>query len=178
LGFIVIEIVLIQRFSLFLGYPVYSLAVVLFTMLLASGVGSLLSGRWKSSRVLARVFGLILVTVGLYGAWLPWILARTLGASTPTRIAVAGLVVAPLAILMGMPFPTGLRLAGHEGRFLVPWAWAVNGGASVFGSVLAVLISMTFGFTNTLLFGAAIYAVALIVFLVVSTSPSGKHQTY
>ena len=86
------------------------------------------------------------------------------------RIAVAVLVVAPLAVLMGMPFPTGLRLAGQEERLLVPWAWAVNGGASVFGSVLAVLISMTYGFTNTLLFGAALYAVALIVFLMVSSS--------
>lgn len=161
LGFIMVEIVLIQRFSLFLGYPVYSLSVVLFTMLLASGVGSLLAGRWSGPQMLPPILGLVCGTLVLYALALPWLLNTTLGAPTAVRIVLAGALVAPIGLMMGVPFPTGVRLAGRDAAALVPWAWAINGGASVFSSTLAILISMTYGFTTTFLLGAGAYLVAL-----------------
>ncbi len=162
LGFILVEIVLIQRFSLFLGYPVYSLSVVLFTMLLASGVGSLFAGR-LTHVALPRALALLCGALVLYAWLLPHVTSAMLGASTSSRIVVTVALIAPLGLLMGIPFATGVRRAGAESKELVPWAWAVNGGASVFGSALAVLISMTYGFTASFLCGAAAYALALTV---------------
>jgi SAM-dependent methyltransferase len=161
LGFIMVEIVLIQRFSLFLGYPVYSLSVVLFTILLSSGAGSFLAGRWTRARTLPLILAILCGVLALYALALPSLLNAALGASTAWRLIIAALIVAPPGLLMGMPFPTGLRRAGHEASGLVSWAWAVNGAASVFGSTLAVLISMTWGFTTTFLAGAVAYAIAL-----------------
>ena len=97
----------------------------------------------------------------LYALALPQLLDAALSASTPVRITVAVAVMAPLGLLMGMPFPTGLRRAGREATGLVSWAWAVNGTASVFGSTLSVLISMSYGFTASFLAGAGAYALAL-----------------
>jgi hypothetical protein len=165
LGYIMVEIVLIQRFSFFLGYPVYALAAVLFTMLLASGVGSALVGRWTGPRVLPRALAGLCAVLLATALVLPQLLAATLGAATPVRLALAVAVVFPLGLLMGMPFPTGLRRAGSEATGLVPWAWAVNGGASVFGSTLAVLVSMSYGFTTSFLVGTGAYVVALTVAL-------------
>jgi hypothetical protein len=163
LGFIMIEIVLIQRFSLYLGYPVYSLSVVLFTMLAASSVGSLASERWVPRTALPRALAAICVTLALYAFALPALLSATLGAPTVVRILIAALAVAPVGLLMGTPFPTGIRRAGREDASLVSWAWAVNGAASVFGSALTVLVSMTYGFSTSFVVGAAAYAVALAV---------------
>ena len=162
LGFILVEIVLVQRFGLFLGYPAYSLSVVLFTMLLSSSIGSLVAGRWTSA-ALPAIVAAVCAFILFYAAVLPGVLQATLGAATPVRILVAVLVIAPLGFFMGMPFPTGLRRAALESKGLVSWAWAVNGGASVFGSTLTVLISMTYGFTASFVCGAAAYAIALVM---------------
>ena len=165
LGFIMVEIVLIQRFSLFLGYPVYSLSVVLFTILLASSAGSYLAGRlaerMNATKLLPIVLAILCGTLGLYVLVLPNLLDAALGNSTLIRILITALLVAPLGLLMGVPFSTGLRLAGREGNGLISWAWAVNGGSSVFGSTLTILISMTYGFTASILTGTVAYAVAL-----------------
>jgi predicted MFS family arabinose efflux permease len=163
LGFIMVEIVLIQRFNLFFGYPVYSLSVVLFTILLASGLGSVIAGRWAEARNLRRALIALCVLLLLYAAALPVLLDALLGESTPARIVIAVALIAPLGILLGMPFPTGLRFAGRESKSLVSWAWAANGVASVFGSTLAVLISMTYGFDASFLTGAGAYLLALVL---------------
>lgn len=165
LGFIAIEIVLIQRFNLFFGYPVYSLTVVLFTMLLASGAGSYLAGRWGHAKLLPRALVLICAMGVLYTLGLPALLRSLPGASTPVRIVLGVLLVAPLGLLMGVPFPTGLRRAGREARNLVAWGWAANGAASVFGSTLTMLVSMTYGFTVSFFLGTLAYMVALVVVL-------------
>jgi hypothetical protein len=171
LGFILVEIVLIQRFSLFLGYPVYSLSVVLFTMLLASGVGSLVAGRATHPRALPRALGALAATLLLYAAGLPPLLARARGLPIAARILIAVVAIAPLGFLMGIPFASGVRRAGRESRALVSWAWAVNGGASVFGSTLTVLISMTYGFTASFLAGALAYALAFAVVRTLEVTP-------
>jgi hypothetical protein len=166
LGFMVVEIALIQRFNLFLGYPSYSLSVVLFTLLLASGVGSLVAGRFKPPIVVILVA--LSAAVSVYAAILPALLSAALGASTPSRIVIAGGLIAPLGFLMGMPFPSSLRAAGLESPALVSWAWAVNGGASVWGSVLTVVVSMTYGLTATLFAGSAAYLATLLGILALS----------
>ncbi len=171
LGFILIEIVLIQRFSLFLGYPVYSLSVVLFTMLLSSALGSLISGRFTAPRSLSLVLAILAVVLVLYAVALPLVLAMARGAAIAARIGVAIAVIAPIGFLMGMPFPSGIRRAGVQSKELVSWAWAANGGASVFGSTLSVLISMAQGFTASFLAGTIAYAVALVVITVL-----GRHE--
>jgi hypothetical protein len=160
LGFILVEMVLIQRFSLFLGYPVYSLSVVLFTLLLTSAVGSLSFSGLRSPAAALVAVGLLALLLAVYLVGLPPLLSATRGLSTFARIAIAIATIAPLGLLMGIPFPSGIRRAGGESKPLVAWAWAVNGGASVFASALAVLISMTFGFTATLAAGAGAYGLA------------------
>ncbi len=166
-GFILLEIGLLSRFSLYLGHPTYSLRTVLFALLLASGLGSLLSGRARSGRALtiqlalagAGVAGLGLLYALLLGRWLEATLALSLGA----RIAIAaGLTAAP-GLLMGMMLPTGIRLLSDRHAEIVPWAWGLNGAASVLGSVIAMAVSLHLGFTVTLLVGASAYLLAVLL---------------
>jgi predicted MFS family arabinose efflux permease len=164
IGFIFVEMVLIQRFGLYLGHPVYSLSVVLFALLLTSATGSLLSGRPAWRHALPRSLACLAVLLLLYALALPPLLSATRGLPIALRMAIAVVVIGPSGVLMGVPFASGVRRAGAESKPLVSWAWAANGGASVFGSTLAVLVSMTYGFTATLLGGAAAYALALFVF--------------
>jgi hypothetical protein len=162
LGFIFVEMVLIQRFGLYLGHPVYSLAVVLFALLLASAVGSLLSGRPAWTHALPRSLACLAALLLLYALALPPLLSATRGLSIAFRMAIAVVVIGPSGVLMGVPFASGVARAGAESKRLVPWAWAANGGTSVFGSALAILVSMTYGFTATLVGGAVAYGFAFL----------------
>jgi spermidine synthase len=162
-GYMLVEIVLIQRFSAFLGRPAYALTVVLFSMLLASGAGSLL-GASRSASWVAKALTILCMALTLYALGLAPVLGALRGSELWFRALFSAALIAPLGLLMGLPFPTGLRAAGAESRELVPWAWSVNGGASVLGSSLTVLVSMTYGFTPAMLLGAFAYATALAVF--------------
>jgi hypothetical protein len=133
----------------------------LFTLLLAGAVGSLATDAARPSsalRLIAILGGLLLV----WAVGLPQLLSWTRALPITGRIIVSVLIVLPLGLLMGVPFASGVRLAGAERNRLVAWGWALNGGASVFGSTLAILISMTWGFGATFLVGAAAYGVALL----------------
>jgi len=176
LGYILVEIIALQRFNLYLGNPSYSLSVVLFTMLTASGLGSFAAGAWFPRIHLGRLLFLVTVGVGVYVAWLPWWIDTTLGSATWTRVVVAIVVTAPTAFLMGMPFPIGLRRADEISKRLVSWGWALNGGASVLGSVLAVVAAMTWGFTQASMVGLAAYASALGAAVAISRSSAGDPQ--
>ncbi|HKO96110.1 MAG TPA: hypothetical protein VJU86_03895 [Pyrinomonadaceae bacterium] len=165
LGFITVEIVMIQRLNLFLGYPVYSLSVVLFTLLIFGSLGSLVASRWKKTS-LPLAIGILCCMLVAYSFLLEPFLNTFLGSSATWRILLAGGLLAPLGFLMGTPFPTGLRIAAAETKSLVSWAWAVNGGASVFGSTLSMVISMTYGFVISSLVGLAAYAIALTLLVV------------
>jgi hypothetical protein len=162
LGFLLVEIPLAQRFILFLGQPVYGLTVVLFALLFFSGLGSLVSGRFPHRVTLA-----ILVVVVLTYPWLlPRLFNLFLGGAFGLRLTIAILALAPLGFLMGMPFPRGIGwLEGHDAR-LIPWAWGVNGAASVVASVAAALLALSFGFSWVLIAGASCYAGALLVVFV------------
>jgi hypothetical protein len=164
LGFILIEIVLLQRLSLFLGQPIYTFSVVLAGLLIFTGAGSYLADRIQMVSRRTLSYGLLAVVAVILFTLVvtPPILMVALGLALPCRIAVAVLVIAPLGLLLGVPFATGLRFIGEEAQALVPWAWAVNGFFTVIGSVGAMILGMAFGFTAVLIVAAACYAAALI----------------
>jgi hypothetical protein len=155
-GFILVEISLIQRFVLFLGHPTYALTVVVFLLLLSSGAGSVAARRWVNtgSKILL-LLGLISALIVIHVVLLPWLLSAAVGLPFAIKLLLSGIVLAPLGFLMGMPFPTGLRLVKT-----VEWAWALNAAASVMGSVMAMIIAIHFGLTVTLLCAAAAYLLA------------------
>jgi len=159
IGYLWIEIPLMQRFILFLGQPTYAFGVVLFALLLASGIGSALSARINGSAALLALVALAL----LYPLALPWLFGRTLGLPLAARVVITVLSVAPLGLLMGVPFPKGIVSVGREAPELVPWVWGINGCASVISSILAMILSISFGFSTVLLLACATYAMALIV---------------
>ena len=164
LGYILIEMVLIQRFVLFLGHPTYAITVVVFLMLLASGLGSLTSQSWMKteSRWRAVIIAIVAVSAA-YCFVLPSLLTPLVGLGTGIKLMLSAVLIAPLAFLMGMPFPTGLRALARTPGGSVEWAWALNAAASVLGSALAIVIALQFGLTAVLVTAAAIYAVSAVL---------------
>lgn len=165
-GFMAAEVAVIQRFSLFLGYPTLSLTVTLATLLLAGGLGGWLSQRVPADRLQMAVAGAALVTSLLligYIRFAPWFTGRFLAAALPVRGAITVALVAPLGLVMGVPFPAGLRwlraerLSTMSRSRSVAWVWGVNGLASVLGSTGAVAVAMLGGFSWSLLLGSLIY---------------------
>ncbi len=158
MGYLCVEIPLMQRFILFLGHPAYAMAVVLFAILLFSGVGSAVSHRLPLRPVLA----LLPVLVGGYTLGLPRLFEVTLAVPLWARLVVAVAMLAPPGFLMGIPLPKGMGLLEKRSPGLIPWAWGVNGAVSVVASVLAALLGLSWGFSGVLLLGAACYAAATI----------------
>jgi len=171
LGYILVEIAFIQRFVLFLGHPTYALTVVIFLLMVSSGLGSLSSRTWLPRTELVWLpLVAVIAALGTYVFLLPSRLAAWVGMSFELRLLVSGLLLIPLGFVMGMPFPTGLRALANrsEAKFpagdnAVEWAWAMNAAASVLGSVLAMVIAIQFGLTVTLACGVAAYLLALAV---------------
>jgi len=178
LGYILVEIAFIQRFVLFLGHPTYALTVVIFLLMLSSGAGSLLSRRWLRRTEMAWM-PLVVVIAALLAdvVFLPRALASWVGLDFGYRLLVSGALLVPLGLVMGMPFPTGLRALAEkqvnagptEGT--VEWAWAMNAAASVLGSVLAMVIAIQFGLNATLACGVAAYLFALLLLPVLRQRP-------
>ena len=163
-GFIIVEVAMIQKFILFLGHPVYSLAVVLFSVLAFSALGSYLSGRVSEERLTPALVKLLMVLVGLvviYIIALPPIFYGLVGLTREFRIVLAVLLMAPLAVVMGMPMPIGIRLLARSAAEIIPWAWGLNGATSVMGSVAALVIAILTGFNQALLIGASLYVLAM-----------------
>jgi len=162
LGFILVEIPLIQRLILYLGHPLYALSVVLAGLLVGAGAGSLLSARLTIAGA-RRALLALLVLVALATVGMPRLLAATLGAPGAARVALSLALLLPLGLAAGTPFPLGVRLLGAAGARWVPWMWAVNGAFSVLASVLAMVLAMSFGFGAPLGAGFAAYAVAAAI---------------
>jgi hypothetical protein len=153
---------LIQRFVLFLGFPTYALSVVLFALLTFSGIGSLLSAsfaRPKSALTIALAVTCALIVVS--AATLQPLLRHLILLPFPLRVALSVALIAPFGIAMGMAMPIGLRRLGGLYPTGLPYAFGVNGIASVVGTVLAVAIAINFGFTVATLFSGACYLSAL-----------------
>ena len=162
IGFLVLEIVLTQRFVLFLGFPTYALSVVLFALLVASGIGSWLSARFTVPRKALMVA--LSITVGLILAsafTLQPLLRELIDLPFAARVAIAISLLTPFGLMLGMAMPIGLRRFQELYPDSVPYAWGVNGVASVLASVLGVALAVNFGFAIATVFAALCYLVAL-----------------
>jgi hypothetical protein len=164
-AFLFIEIAFIQIFVRFLGHPVYSVTVMLASFLLFAAVGSRLAAAFRKvitdRRKLMVATSVIVVICVAYAGLLPAMLAHLAGIGSVWRAVVSVVLVAPLGVAMGMPFPLGLR--SLHGADLIPWAWAINGCASVVSAVLAVVLAMHFGFTAVILMAATFYSFAALI---------------
>ncbi len=167
LAFLFIEIAFIQKFTLILSQPLYAVAVALCAFLIFSGLGSLyVQHHIKRTTsdiipVLLRraVFMIGLITV-VYIILLPLLSNSIMALPEMARIISAFVLAAPLAFFMGMPFPLGLATVQQSSPHLIPWAWGINGCASVLSSILAVLLAIEIGFNGVMLCAVVLYLIA------------------
>jgi SAM-dependent methyltransferase len=160
-GFIAVELSLLQHLTLLLGHPIFTLSILLFTLLAAGGLGSGASGRFRITSVCLTIAGLGLV----YALVLPRLVPALLPLPLSARIALAVLVVVPLGFAMGMPFPRGLGLTGRGPLPASPFYWGLNGIFSVVGSLATMVTALVFGFTVAMIAGCALYGVAALASL-------------
>jgi hypothetical protein len=166
LAFMFIEMAFIQKFILFLSHPLYAVAVVLAAFLIFAGFGSAYSARLVSRRRDARIspitFAVIaIVTIALvYLYLLPEVFYWSMLLSDVSKIMIAIGLIAPLAFYMGMPFPLGLSKVSTVAPEFIPWAWGINGCASVLSAVLAALLAIHLGFTVVIALALVLYLVA------------------
>ena len=164
-GYILIEVALIQKFVLFLGHPIYALTVVIFSLLVSSGLGSnfsrnLIHGR--DSRLLQVLLAVVLL-VTLLAVAVSYVLEAGVGWPLPVKILLTIALIFPPGFAMGMPFPTGLDRLQQWHSSSTRWAWSLNAAASVLGSVGALVCAIYLGLVQTLLVGGALYLCAFLV---------------
>lgn len=159
IGYMLVEIVLIQKVILPLENPPYAVATVLASMLVSSGLGSIASqnSRTLQSPPAALLTAFIVLT---YSLLLPLISTAIAPWSMSLKIPTVFLILLPPGFLMGIPFPAGLRILGEREAGLIPWAWAINGCLSVLAPVLTVMLAMVLGFKIVFWLGALAYAAA------------------
>jgi len=163
-GFMFVEISQMQRLIIFLGHPTYGLSVVLFSLLVSSGLGSLSTSRLDVSegRRGARLrFALLLAALIAFGLLTPHLITWARGESTPVRILLSVAILVPLGFVMGMAFPIGMKLAAQQSEKLTPCLWGINGATSVCASVLAVVIALSAGITASFWTGFGCYVVGV-----------------
>lgn len=168
-GFILVEISQLQRLIIYLGHPSYSLSVVLFTLLLSSGIGSRLTSGISINDIKRSGVSRFVILIGLmlaYGLFTHHLISITTAGSIYVRILMSILILAPLGLFMGMAFPIGMKVASRISEKFTPWLWGVNGATSVCGSVLAVVIAINWGISTSFWCGTACYVVALGSFLI------------
>jgi hypothetical protein len=157
-GFIAVELSLLQHLTLLVGHPIFTLSVLLFTLLASGGIGSAISARVPVRAACAGV-----AVIGMVEALvLPRLVPALLPLSLTGRVLMAALFIAPLGVLMGMPFPRGLQRTGQGSLPAPPFYWGLNGILSVIGSVTTVFIALLAGFQVAMLVGCACYVLAAI----------------
>jgi hypothetical protein len=159
IGFMFVEISFIQRMILLLENPPYAVASVISSMLISSGIGSLLSQHFKLLHK-PRVIIVLSLIILLYGLFLPRMTGIIYPYSLNTKIFFVFFVLMPAGILMGIPFPIGLSHLSKNNPQLVPWAWAVNGYFSVLAPILAIMLAISAGFTMVIIIGTLVYVFA------------------
>ena len=159
LGFMLIEISLIQRFSIFFGHPIYSISIALFSILLFSGIGSFLTTK-LNIKISKIIFALIFI--GVFFLTISFSFFKIQG-SLILKSFLSILFLAPLSLFMGMPFPSGINLLDKRDRQLIPWVFGINGMTSTIGSVLALIFYINSGFRITFLAALVFYLFALFV---------------
>ena len=158
LGFITVELVLLQNLTLLLGHPIFTLSILLFALLMAGGFGSAMS-----RFIRGRVACLAVAAMGVIWAFaLPKLVPILLPLPLAARVAIAILIILPIGLAMGIPFPRGLRRAGQGALPAPPFYWGLNGVMSVLGSVGTVAIALMTGFQAAMLAGSACYALAAL----------------
>jgi hypothetical protein len=164
-GYILIEVALIQKFVLFLGHPVYALTVVIFSMLVSSGLGSFMSRRLigASEGRLIQALGCVALMAAVLAVFTSWALPAMVGLPLALKMAITVALIAPLGFVMGMPFPTALNRLEEWHAPSVRWAWSLNSAASVLGSVGALACSIYLGLIQTLMIGGLLYLASLAV---------------
>ena len=160
LAFLFVEMAFIQKFILFLSHPLYSVAVVLSGFLVFAGIGSAYSARLRRRSPAISVVGAIVIIASIYIFALPIVFRQFIGLADSVKIALSIVLIAPLAFFMGMPFPLGLKRLADRAPDFIPWAWGINGFASVLSAALATLLAIGFGFTAVLLLALLLYATA------------------
>ncbi|MEW6068732.1 MAG: hypothetical protein AB1610_10640 [Nitrospirota bacterium] len=160
-GFMFVEISLVQKMIFPLENPSYAVATVLTSILISSGIGSMLS--YKIAIFRGRFIPLIisLLIVG-YSMFIPYISAIISPYSISVKIFLLFFVLMPLGLFMGIPFPTGLKILGERDESLIPWAWAINGCLSVLAPILTIMIALSIGFKFVLWLGALAYVFAFV----------------
>ena len=162
-GYIMLQVCMIQKFTLFLGQPVYTLLTVVSTMLVSSGLGSMFSMKFFNftRSKLIIIFGIIAVLSIAIGLLNPLIFDAMVRVDLIWRVVISALIIAPLGFFMGMPFPIGLSLIEDDERNFAAFAWGINGFFSVIGTVITVMLSMMTGFVFIFILVAVIYLIAL-----------------
>lgn len=162
LGYIMIQVSLIQKFTLFLGQPVYTMLTVISTMLAASGIGSIFSKKFilRNDRYLLLTFGIIALLAILIGFLTPLLFSMLVRFDIIFRVFISFLIIFIIGFFMGMPFPAGFTMIKDRDRTFPAYAWAVNGFFSVIGSVMAIIFAMIFGFKIVFLISGIIYLFA------------------
>jgi hypothetical protein len=163
-GYILIQVALIQKFVLFLGHPTYALTVIVFSMLLSSGLGSFWSKRLVRGdpRKLQVTLLIITALVILLSVVVTPIAESGVALERPLKILISVFLIAPAGFVMGMPFPTGLTLLEQLMPSAVRWAWAINAASSVLGSAAAMFLAIYLGLQMTLIIGGLFYLAALL----------------
>jgi hypothetical protein len=166
LGYMLIEIYLIQRLAVFLSNPTYSASIVITVMLISSALGNITSGLLKRFRLFVVPIACALVGGGLlfYILGLDSFLAIFQSSSMMTRFLISALIIAPPAFFMGVPYPNGLDSLQERKPHLLPWAWGMNGGLSLVGSAMARLLSVASGFSVLLQLGIVVYIMVGVLF--------------
>jgi len=163
-GFMLIEIAFLQRISTFLGHPIYALSIVLFSIIISTGIGSLISGRISfDSRRHIMIWLLLLsgylVTMPL---WLSGLLIAVQPFGLLARAAICAAVIAPAGLLMGLGFPTGMKWVSAVDAGPTPWFWSVNGAAGVLASGLGVAVSIAYSISTTMIVGGLCYLLLIL----------------
>lgn len=171
-----IEIGLLQRMTLFLGHPSYSLVVVLFGILLTTAVGAFLAERVPTPRLGLAMLGGgagLAVLAGFYAFALTGVIHGFIAQSLPVRVGLALALIAPAGLLMGTMIPDAIRVLAARQSLLVPWGWGVNGATSVLGSVVSTVVAIYGGFSATFVLGGVVYLAAGAAGLLVARGAGG-----
>jgi hypothetical protein len=176
LGFLLVEVAQLQRLTVFLGHPSYALTVVLFSLLVFSGIGSLVSERLAQTNRRALLIGplvALVAVVAAFGFLTPELIDRMAGATTPARIAAAVVLLMPLGLVMGIPFAIGMRAASRRAGAPLAFLWGINGATSVCASVFGVVIAVFFGISVAYWAGLGAYALAAASLVAITRPAAG-----
>jgi hypothetical protein len=174
-GFIMIELVLIQKFMQLIGSPLYTYSTVIFVMLMASGLGSLMSERVAPAGTTRwrLPFAAIIVTVIVFTLLQAWAFDAALALPLLGRELAAAAMIFPIGFFLGMPFPLGILAISRRPPGAVAWAWGMNGAFTVIGGVVSVFLSVAFGFTVSLFVATGIYLLAAFAYRSLSPARAG-----